>query len=105
VFKRDRDCYLTALNRADHHVPGPLAEILARSVIDNLHRFVVPAIAGPGRLVPLPALATPDLTYQALRQAARRSRLDAHQASDGTWRSTRTAVDGYRHQRHQRRPS
>ncbi len=104
VFKRDRDRYLTALDRADHDQPGPLAEILARSVIDNLHRFVVPAIAGPGRLVPLPALATPDLTYQALRQAARRGRLDAHQASDGTWRSTRTAVDVYRRQRHQRRP-
>lgn len=59
----------------------PLAEQLARSVIDNLHRFVVPNIAGPARLVPLRSLDDGDVTYEALRQAARRGRLIAHQVS------------------------
>jgi len=44
-------------------------------------------IKGPARLVPLPALATERLSYEALRQAARRGRLEAEQGSDGVWRS------------------
>jgi hypothetical protein len=55
IYKRQRDAYLDALDRADKGDPGLLAELIARSVIDNLHRFVVPNIAGPARLVPLPA--------------------------------------------------
>jgi hypothetical protein len=70
---------------------------------DNLHRFVVPNIAGPTRLVPLRALVGSDLSYEALRQAARRGRLDAHQGSDGVWRSTGKAVESYVQQRHSRR--
>lgn len=95
VFKRHRDRYLAALDRADHGDPGTLAELIARSVIDNLHRFVVPNIAGPARLVPLRSLAGPDVSYDALRQAARRGRLDADLSSDGTWRSSRHAVAAY----------
>jgi Fic family protein len=57
VFKRDRNRYLAALDRADNGDLGALAELIARSVIDNLHRFVVPNIAGPARLVPLRSLA------------------------------------------------
>ena len=45
IFKRDRDEYLDALDQADKVDPGRLAGQLARSVIDNLHRFVVPDIA------------------------------------------------------------
>ena len=102
IFKRNRDRYLAALDRCDRNDAGPLAELIARSVIDNLQRFVVPNIAGPARLVPLRSLETKDLSYEALRQAARRGRLEAHQASDGVWRSTRKAVDEYRRQRHRR---
>ncbi len=80
IFKRDRDKYLDALDQADNGYPGRLAEQLARSVIDNLHRFVVPNIAGPARIVPLRSLQDWDLSYEALRQAARRGRLEAHQA-------------------------
>ena len=36
-------------------------------MLDNLYKFVVPAIAGPARLVPLPALATDELSANALR--------------------------------------
>lgn len=95
VFKRERGRYLAALDRADSGDPGALAELIARSVIDNLHRFVVPGIAGPARLVPLPALANGTISYHALRQAARRGRLDAELSSDGTWRSSRHAVETY----------
>ncbi len=102
IYKRQRHTYLDALDRADKGDPGLLAELLARSVIDNLHRFVVPNIAGPARLVPLPALATERLSYEALRQAARRGRLEAEQGSDGVWRSTRKAVTAYERNRFKR---
>lgn len=102
IFKRDRSKYLDALDQADGGEAGRLAEQIARSVIDNLHRFVVPNIAGPARLVPLRALEDRELSYEALRQAARRERLDAHQASDGVWRSSRHAVDEYKRTRHHR---
>ncbi|MCU1495501.1 MAG: filamentation induced by cAMP protein Fic [Acidimicrobiaceae bacterium] len=95
IYKRQRDAYLEALDRADHGDPAALAELIARAVIDNLHRFVVPNIAGPARLVPLASLATTELSYEALRQAARRGRLEAEQGSDGVWRSSRKAVDAY----------
>ena len=100
IQKRLRDRYLDALNRADRGDPGPLGEIIARAVLDNLSRFVLPAVAGPAKLVPLEALVTKDLTILALRNAAQRSRLKAIRASDGTWRSTRQWVDEYRADRY-----
>lgn len=102
IFKRQRDAYLDSLDRADKGDPGPLSELLARSVIDNLHRFVVPNIAGPARLVPLASLATEAMSYEALRQAARRGRLEAEQGSDGVWRSSRKAVTAYERSRFSR---
>lgn len=102
IFKRQRTAYLDSLDRADKGDRGPLAELMARSVIDNLHRFVVPNIAGPARLVPLASLATEAMSYQALRQAARRCRLDAEQGSDGVWRSSRRAVTKYERSRFKR---
>jgi fido (protein-threonine AMPylation protein) len=70
IYLRDRRRYLSALRAADRGDPGPLGELLARSVLDNLYRFVVPAVAGPKRLEPLAALADKDLTEGALRVAA-----------------------------------
>jgi hypothetical protein len=70
---------------------------------DNLNRFIVPSLAGPARLVPLPALVDKDLSVAALRQAAQRGRLDAVQSADGVWRSTRRAVEEYRRTRQRRR--
>ena len=95
IFKAHRNRYLTALDRADKDDLGPLAELLARSVIDNLNRLIVPNIAGPARLVLLKSLATPALSYVALRQAAARGRLEASYSSDGTLRSSKLAVDAY----------
>jgi len=95
IFKGERRRYLAALQRADQGDHGPLGELLARAILDNLHKFVVPAIAGPSRLVPLPALASERISANALRVAATRGRLQASKAADGTWRSTRAWVDEY----------
>ena len=95
IFTSSRNRYLTALDKADTGDLGPLAELLARSVIDNLNRLIVPNIAGPARLVPLKSLATPELSYQALRQAAARGRLEATYGADDAWRSSTLAVDAY----------
>ena len=102
IHKRDRARYLNALRRADQGDAGPLGEFVARSVLDSLHRFVVPAVAGPARLVALPALATDLLSANALRVAATRGRLQASKAGDGTWRSSRVWVDEYVASRHKR---
>jgi hypothetical protein len=104
VFKAERRKYLDALGSADRGDHGPLGELLARAILDNLHKFVVPAIAGPSRLVPLPALASERISANALRVAATRGRLNASKAPDGTWRSTRAWVDEYLAQRYEREP-
>jgi Fic family protein len=105
IYKRDRAKYLRALQAADAGEPGPLAEMLARTVLDNLYRFTVPAVAGPNRLVPLAALATPSLSEGALRVAANRNRLRAQKGPDGQWRSTKAWVDAYLESRHRRQSS
>jgi Fic/DOC family len=102
IYKGDRSRYLAALRRADQGDHGPLAELLARAILDNLHKFVVPAVAGPLRLVPLPALASKQISANALRVAATRGRLQASKAGDGTWRSTRAWVDEYLAGRYER---
>ena len=102
IYKGDRLRYLAALRRADQGDHGPLAELLARSILDNLHKFVVPAVAGPSRLVPLPALASKQISANALRVAATRGRLKASKAADGTWRSTRAWVEEYLAGRYER---
>ncbi len=104
VYKRDRTRYLEALRRADAGDHGPLAELLVRAILDNLYRNVIPAVAGPARLVPLAALATADLQASALRVAAIRGRLRAVRDPDGRWRSSRRWVSEYRKNRYRRRP-
>ncbi|HEU5318194.1 MAG TPA: Fic family protein, partial [Chloroflexota bacterium] len=100
IHKRDRSRYLDALTRADRGDPGPLGEIVARAVIHNLTRFVIPAIAGPARLVPLESLASPDLGAVALRAAAQRGRLRAIRGDDGRWRSSKQWLDDYKASRY-----
>jgi hypothetical protein len=102
IYKRERTKYLIALRRADGGDYGALGELLARAVLDNLYKFVVPAIAGPARLVPLPALADDALSADALRVAAARGRLEATKGADGTWRSSRAWVDAYKASRRRR---
>ncbi len=103
VFKGDRNRYLQALRRADQGEPGQLGEFLARAILENLHKFIVPAVAGPARLVPLSALATPEINVGALRTAAVRGTLQATKGPNGQWRSSRNWVDDYLTNRHRRR--
>ncbi len=102
IYKGERRRYLNALRRADQGDSGPLGEFIARAILDNLYKFIVPAVAGPARLVPLPALATETLSADALRVAAIRGRLNAAKAADGTWRSSRVWVDEYEASRYKR---
>lgn len=99
VLKEQRSAYLKAMRQADQGDYGPLGEILARAMIDNLNRFIIPSVAGPAKLVPLAALADGELSMVALRAAAQRGRLDAFQRSDGQWLSSRKAVDSYKKSR------
>lgn len=105
VMKTQRTAYLSAMQRSDNGDHGPLGEILARAMYDNLNRFIVPGVAGPARLVPLMALADDAFSVAALRQAAARGRLEAVQGSDGVWRSSRRAVQAYARTKGQRRSS
>jgi hypothetical protein len=105
IQKRERPRYLQALDRADHGDPEPLGEVIARSVLDNLTRFVLPAVAGPAKLVPLEALSAPGRSALALRAAAERGRLRAARGTDGVWRSSRVWLDDYIRTLHQRRAS
>jgi len=97
VFKNERTKYLAAMRRADAGDSGPLGELIARSVTGNLYKFVVPAVAGPSRLVPLASLveAKAGLSHDALRVAAARGRLRAQKLPDGTWLSSRKWVQEY----------
>jgi hypothetical protein len=74
--------------------------MIARAILDNLLGFVLPAFAGPARLVPLEALAGPDLSVVALRNAALRGRLRAVRTATGSWRSSKQWVDAYRADRY-----
>ncbi len=102
VYKKQRSRYLEGLRQADQGNTGMLAEFLARAILDNLYRFIVPAVAGPARLVPLDALATKDVSAAALRVAAGRGRLQATKGADGHWRSSRRWVDEYLRSRYRR---
>ena len=104
IYKGERSRYLAALQSADRDDPGPLGELSPAPILDNLHKFVVPAVAGPSRLVPLPALAFDRISANALRVAATRGRLKASKAADGTWRSTRALGGRIPRQRYEREP-
>lgn len=95
IFKNQRRTYLRAMRRADDGQPGELGELIARAISTSLYRFIIPAVAGPARLVPLVALANEQFTETALRLAAVRGRLEAIKGSDGQWRSTRNWVEEY----------
>jgi len=104
VYKRDRPKYLRGLERADRGDPCPLGELLARTLIHGIDRFLLPSLAGPQRLVPMSALADRDLSPIALRRAAERGRLRAQRRND-QWYSTRKWVDEYKASRRRGRAS
>ncbi len=103
IRKGERTRYLKHVRSADGGDTGPLGEFLARAITDALLRFIVPAVAGPARLVPLAALATREMSVRALRAAAERGRLRGQRDARGQWRSTRRWADEYRASRYKRR--
>jgi fido (protein-threonine AMPylation protein) len=102
IEKRARTRYLKALARADDGDPGPLAEVLARAVRTSVERHMLPALAGPARLVPLGSLETRNLSRIALASAAKRNRLQTVKMGDQYY-STRRWVQKYASSRHQGR--
>jgi Fic family protein len=103
IYKKDRAKYLRFLDRADRGDAGPLGEVIARAVTHGIERFLLPALAGPQRMVPLTALADQELSLIALRRAAERGRLRALRRSD-QWYSTRKWVDEYKASRQRGKP-
>lgn len=106
ILKSRRERYLDAMQRADAGDFAPLGEMIARAIYDNINRFILPAIAGQARLVPLAALVSAEFSLAALKQAAQRGRLKAIQSPDGVWQSTKQDVAEYRRNkgRHVTRP-
>ncbi len=95
IYNRDRSRYIAALIRAEQRREfGALGELIARSVRDGIDRFLLPALAGPQRLVPITTLVTPVVSLTALRLASERGRLRA-QRRNQRWYSTRQWVDEY----------
>ena len=95
IQKKERTQYLKALEQADRGDNEPLGELFARAVLDNLMRFLLPAIAGEVKLLPLDALAGRAISVAALRQAAERGRLVAKKDEHGRWRSSKKWVSDY----------
>lgn len=104
VFKNERGAYLRVMRRADKGDYGPMGELIARAVTNNLYRFVVPAVAGPSRLVPLASLVDEKagVTAKALRTAAERGRLRAQKSDSGIWLSSKKWLEEYQNSKHQR---
>lgn len=104
VFKNQRTKYLAAMRKADVGDYGPLGEVIARAVTNNLYKFVVPAVAGPARLEPLASLVDDraGVTVAALRAAAERGRLRAQKAPNGSWLSSKNWLDDYQANKHRR---
>jgi hypothetical protein len=105
IEKEERKSYLRALKRADEQDCGPLTELLARSVRNGIHRFLIPKLAGTLSVVPLAGLASNGSngpSHPALLAAAQRGRLKA-QKVEGTWYSTAQWVSDYGKSRYKRK--
>lgn len=102
IHKTRRSHYLRSLARADDGDPGPLAEVLARAVRLSVEKHMLPALAGPARLVPLASLETKTLSRTALSSAAKRARLRTVKMGDAYY-SSRRWVQQYESSRRQGR--
>ncbi len=72
IFKGDRRRYLAALQSADRGDHGPLGELLARAILDNLHKFVGAALAHGLRNTWMGATSASLATEAHRRMSARR---------------------------------
>jgi Fic family protein len=103
ILKSRRKQYFKALEEADQDNYSPLATIIAKGAIDNVHRFIVPKFAQYSDWVRLESLVTRGMTYPALRQAASRGRLEAKIGDDGYWYSTPEALQKYKETKYRRK--
>jgi hypothetical protein len=99
IYKSQRSEYLKNLRRTDKGDSAPLAELLARAVKHSIDRFVLPALAGPHRMVPLSALTSFGFSLVSLRRAAQRGRLQALQRG-AQWYSTKKWIEEYKASRY-----
>lgn len=96
IYKSQHSRYIAALQRAQVHKDyRGLTELVARAVLDNLDRLLLPKLAGEETWLPLSALAegtryTP--TY--LRKLADEGKLKALKQG-GQWVSTRRYLEAY----------
>ncbi|MDR1514522.1 MAG: Fic family protein [Synergistaceae bacterium] len=104
ILKSRREQYLKALDCADKGNDSPLGVIIAKAVIDNVHRFIIPQMAEGSNRVRLDSMVTKNISYAALRQAANRGRLEAEIGDDGFWYSTPQALNEYIKTKYQRNP-
>lgn len=102
ILNSRRKAYLRALDQADKGNFLPLAEAIARGVIDNINRFIAPGLAGDESLRPLSSFVNKDRSFPALRQAAARGRLEASIGPDGIWFATAEAVESYYRHKYRR---
>jgi Fic family protein len=103
ILKTRRAQYLKALSQADNGNHLPLANIIAKAILDNVHRFIVPSYAENSDWVTLDSLVTKEISYQALRQAAYRGKLEVRINSAGFLYSTKEAVTAYLNSRYERK--
>ena len=96
IYKNQRSRYISALQRAQVQKDyRGLVELVARAVLDNLNRLLLPTLASEETYLPLSALAegTP-YTSSYLRKLADQGKLNALKQG-GQWVSTRRDVEAY----------
>jgi Fic family protein len=96
IYKAQRSRYIAALQRAQVQKEyRGLVELVARAVLDNLNRLLLPQLASDETWLPLSALAegTP-YTSDYLRKLADQGKLKALKQA-GHWVSTKRYVEAY----------
>lgn len=100
---RARQAYLRGLREADSGDHARLAGVIARSVLDNLTRFVPREVATTRELLPLSELTTESVDVKVLQRAVRSGKLKAARGSGRGYLSSRAWVDEYLRTRRKRR--
>jgi Fic family protein len=95
IHGRARHAYLRGLREADSGDHARLAGVIARSVLDNLTRFVPREVATTRELLPLSELATESVDIKVLQRAIRSGKLKAARGSGRGYLSSRAWVAEY----------
>lgn len=95
IHGRARHAYLRGLREADSGDHARLAGVIARSVLDNLTRFVPREVATTRELLPLSELTTESVDIKVLQRAIRSGKLKAARGSGRGYLSSRAWVAEY----------